>query len=182
MSKSTLPNGEDTAAIAKRRDKFARLAMAVPRLPKDRLNTHQPHTPRPGQLPDRNAPTCSAPSANNKGCESYGHCRMGAIRDRNMGPVQVAIEDHRGVAVGEGRRWAAWCFIAFRQILGKNRQPEHSIAEDRVYERQIGGEYVIEQLPPYEEQGPFYDRAASAAPVADVAALRRKYIDQRKDD
>lgn len=175
--KTTTP---DDAAVAEQRDKFARLAVAIPKLAPDRLNQHQPHTPRPGQLPDRNNPTCSQPHARNKGCESFGHCRLQQLKEQNAGPVQVVIENHTDLTPGEGRRHAMWCFIAYRQILGQHKRAEHSICPDRVYERQVRGEFIVEQLPPYEEQGPFYARAEASAPVADVAAMRQKFLDQKE--
>ena len=144
---------------------------------RDPLGDHQPHTPRPGQLPDPNKPTCSQPGGRNKGCSMYRFCNLG-LKEHNAGPVQVAVEEHHDVKPGEGRRVPMWCFIAFRKHFGPNPQPGYTLCEDRIYYERDGAQWKAVQLKPYEEQGPYHYAPESAAPDPVLIEQRRKLLEE----
>ena len=139
---------------------------------RDRLTPTQPHTPRQPFKPDDMRATCSRKASNNVGCDQYDFCPVVAIREEMAGPVEVAVEDHRDVPRGEGRRFASWCHLVAHQYTGQHAKPGFSICEDRIFYTKDGTKDVARQFPPYEEQGPHYWPMSSAAPSTGLHAQR----------
>lgn len=138
---------------------------------KDPLRDFDPHTPRPGQLPDRTRPTCSQPSANNRGCDRWNVCRL-PQRESQSGPVQQVIIDHRDCAPDEGRRIVAWCFAVAKLYFGENPKAGYSVAADNVFIDTNGDKITANRLPPYDKQGPYYFPGESAANPAHAALIQ----------
>lgn len=138
---------------------------------KDILREFDPHTPRPGQLPDRNRPTCSQPAANNRGCDRWHVCRL-PQRDTQTGPVQQVIVDHRDCAPEDGRRAVTWCFLASKLYFGDMPKAGYSVAADGIFIDVNGDKVTAQKLPPPDKQGPFYFPGESAANPAHAALIQ----------
>jgi hypothetical protein len=138
---------------------------------KDILREFDPHTPRLGELPDRNRPTCSQPAANNRGCDRWHVCRL-PQRDSQSGPVQQVIIDHRDCSIDEGRRMVTWCFTAAKLYFGENPKAGYSVAADGIYIDTIGDKVTAQRLPPADKQGPFNYPGESAANPAHAALIQ----------
>ena len=160
------------------RQKAERNPGGAKRAPRDPLGWHMPHTPRLPFKADSIRKTCSRKTANNMGCEFYSMCGLRSQDGRHIkemagdgvgiGPAQIVVEDHRDVAIGDGRRFAKWCFSAIRMYFGENPKAGFSVVHSRVFEQD--GKPV--QMPAYEAQGPYYYALQSEA--KDPAEIDRR--------
>ena len=163
----------------------------------DPLARHHPHTARKGELPDSMRPTCSAPSADNKGCGLWKQCSLQNERGELLraangdgygaGPVAIVLEANRGgVRFGEGRRFSGWCFSKLKYLNKPNGGFTLVSQDDHVYDDMNGNEEDPKVLPKYHEQGPFYytreGQQRNETMLSKREALRRKQEDAANAD